>query len=100
MNQNVSAATFYDLIVFSRVIPETRMRTSIRRSIWHVLLVALHGSLRRCVTLRELERSGRRHHRVLIETLGIEIKHPLLDSALRCFFLPVAVALMCDALRD
>jgi hypothetical protein len=45
------------------------------------LLVAVLGILSKCESLRDLERFARRHHAVLTESLGIELKRPPSDSA-------------------
>ena len=43
---------------------------------------------------------ARRHHAVLTESLGIELKRPPSDSAFRYFFLQVEMAAICGAVRD
>jgi hypothetical protein len=43
---------------------------------WHLLLVAVLGILSGCQSLRDLERFTIRHHAVLTEALGIELKRP------------------------
>ena len=50
------------------------------------------GILSKCESLRDLERFARRHHAVLTEALGIQLKRPPSDSAFRYFFLQVDVA--------
>ena len=64
------------------------------------MLVAVFGILSKRVSLRGLARFARRHYDVLIETLGLELKGPPSDSALRYFFLLVDVASICAAIRD
>ena len=96
----VAAATDLDLISFLKAIPDTRMRRGIRIPAWYLLLVAVLGILSKCESLRDLERFARRHHAVLTETLGIELKRPPSDSAFRYFFLQVDVASICAAIRD
>jgi hypothetical protein len=64
------------------------------------LLVAVLGILSKCESLRDLERFARRHHAVLTESLGIDLKRPPSDSAFRYFFLQVDVAAVCAAIRD
>ena len=76
------------------------MRRGIRIPAWYLLLVAVLGILSKCESLRDLERFARRHHAVLTETLGIELKRPPSDSAFRYFFLQVDVASICAAIRD
>ena len=100
MPQSVSAATDLDLISFLKAIPDARMRKGIRIPAWYLLLVAVLGILSKCESLRDLERFARRHHGVLTETLGIELKRPPSDSAFRYFFLQVDVASICAAIRD
>jgi hypothetical protein len=50
--------------------------------------------------LRDLERFVRRHHAVLVEQLGLELRRPPSDSAFRYFFLQVDVVALCAAIRD
>jgi hypothetical protein len=63
-------------------------------------LVAVLGILSKCESLRDLERFARRHHAVLTDALGLELKRPPSDSAFRYFFLQVDVAAVCAAIRD
>ncbi|QEY31795.1 transposase family protein [Synechococcus sp. RSCCF101] len=100
MPQIASAATDLDLITYLRAIPDARMRRGVRIPAWYLLLVAVLGILSRCESLRDLERFARRHHAVLIEALGIELRRPPSDSAFRYFFLQVDVTAVCDAIRD
>jgi hypothetical protein len=93
-------ATDLDLISFLRAIPDTRMRRGIRIPAWYLLLVAVLGILSRCQGLRDLERFAIRHHSVLTEALGIELRRPPSDSAFRYFFRQVDVAALCAAIRD
>jgi hypothetical protein len=60
----------------------------------------VRGILSKCESLRDLQRIARRHHGVLTETLGIELKRPPSDSAFRYFFPQVDVASICAAIRD
>ena len=70
--------------------------------------MAVLGILSRCQNLRDLERFSFgggfayaiRHHSVLIEALGIELRRPPSDSAFRYFFRQMDVAALCDAIRD
>ena len=98
--ETATAATVLDLISFVKAIPDTRMRRGIRITAWYLLLLAVLGILSKCESLRDLERSARRHHAVLTETLGLELKRPPSDSAFRYFFLRVDVASICAAIRD
>jgi hypothetical protein len=98
--QSVSAATDLDLISFLKAIPDTRMRRGIRIPAWYLLLLAVLKILSKCENLRDLERFARRHHGVLTETLGIQLKRTLSDSAFRYLFLQVDVASICAAIRD
>ncbi len=84
MLQSVSAATDLDLISYLKAIPDARMR----RGCPYPGLVPSAGS------------GARRHHAVLTEALGIELKRPPSDSAFRYFFLQVDVAAVCAAIRD
>lgn len=59
------------------------MRRGVRIPAWYLLLVAVLGILSKCESLRDLERFARRHHTVLTESLGIELKRPPSDSAIR-----------------
>jgi hypothetical protein len=98
--QSVSAATDLDLISYLKAIPDARMRRGVRIPAWYLLLVAVLGILSKCESLRDLERFARRHHAVLTESLGIELKRPPSDSAFRYFFLQVDVVAVCAAIRD
>ena len=98
--ESASAATDLDLISFLRAIPDARMRRGIRIPAWYLLLVAVLGILSRCQSLRDLERFAIRHHSVLREALGIELRRPPSDSAFRYFFRQVDVAALCAAIRD
>ena len=95
-----SAATDLDLISFLKAIPDVRMRRGIRIPAWYLLRVAVLGILSGCESLRDLERFARRHHAVLGEQLGLELRRPPSDSAFRYFFLPVDVVALCAAIRD
>ncbi|QEY32373.1 ISAs1 family transposase [Synechococcus sp. RSCCF101] len=100
MPQIASAATDLDLISYLRAIPDARMRRGVRIPAWYLLLVAVLGILSRCESLRDLERFARRHHSVLTESLGINLRRPPSDSAFRYFFLQVDVTAVCEAIRD
>ena len=100
MPQSVSDASDLDLISFLKAIPDSRMRRGSRMPAWYLLLVAVLGILSKCESLRDLERFARRHHAVLTETLGIELKRPPSDSAFRYFFLQVDVASIFAAIRE
>lgn len=100
MPQIASAATDLDLISYLQAIPDARMRRGVRIPAWYLLLVAVLGILSRCESLRDLERFARRHHSVLTESLGIELRRPPSDSAFRYFFLQVDVTAVCEAIRD
>jgi hypothetical protein len=67
-------ATDLDLISCLKAIPDARMRRGIRTPAWHLPLVAVLGILSRCQSLRDLERFAIRHHSVLAEALGIELR--------------------------
>jgi hypothetical protein len=93
-------ATDLDLISFLKAIPDARMWRGIRIPAWYLLLVAVLGILSRCQSMRDLERFAIRHHGVLTEALGIELRRPPSDSAFRYFFRLVDVAALCAAIRD
>ncbi|MCP9847835.1 transposase family protein [Synechococcus sp. Lug-A] len=76
------------------------MRHGVRIPAWYLLLVAVLGILSGCESLRDLERFARRHHSVLGEQLGLELRRPPSDSAFRYFFLQVDVVALCAANRD
>ena len=76
------------------------MRRGIRIPAWYLLLVAVLGILSGCKSLRDLERFAIRHHAVLTESLGIELRRPPSDSSFRYFFHQVDVAALCAAIRD
>jgi hypothetical protein len=98
--EKVSAATDLDLLSFLRAIPDPRLPRGIRIPSWYLLLVAVLGILSRCESLRDLERFAERHHDVLTEALGIELRRHPSDSAFRYFFQQVDVAALCVAIRD
>ncbi|MCT0224364.1 transposase family protein [Synechococcus sp. CS-1328] len=100
MPQSVSAAIDLDLISFLKAIPDARMRRGVRIPAWYLLLVAVLGILSKCESLRDLERFANRHHGVLTEALGIELRRPPSDSAFHYFFLQVDVAAVCAAIPD
>jgi hypothetical protein len=98
--ESASAATDLDLISYLKAIPDARMRRGVRIPAWYLLLVAVLGILSRCQSLRDLERFAIRHHGVLTEALGLELRRPPSDSAFRYFFRQVDVAALCAAIRD
>ncbi|MGL6135515.1 MAG: transposase family protein, partial [Prochlorococcaceae cyanobacterium] len=100
MSDSASAATDLDLISYLRSIPDARMRRGVRFPAWYLLLVAVLGILSGCQSLRDLERFAIRHHSVLTEALGVELRRPPSDSSFRYFFLQVDVAALCAAIRD
>ena len=100
MLETALPATDLDLISFLKAIPDARMWRGIRIPAWYLLLVAVLGILSRCQSLRDLERFAIRHHGVLTEALGIELRRPPSDSAFRYFFRQVDVAALCAAIRD
>ena len=100
MLERVSAATDLDLISYLRSIPDARMRRGVRFPAWYLLLVSVLGILSRCQSLRDLERFAIRHHAVLTEALGIELRRPPSDSSFRYFFQQVDVAALRAAIRD
>ena len=98
--ESVSAANDLDLISYLKAIPEARIRWGVRIPALYLLLVAVLGNLSRCKSLRDLERFAIRHHVVLAEAIGLELRLPPSDSALRYFFCQVDVAALCAAIRD
>ncbi len=50
-----------------------------------------------CQSLRDLERFAIRHHAVLTEALGVELRRPPSDSSFRYFFQQVDVPALCGA---
>ena len=100
MLESVSTATDLDLITYLRSLPDARMRRGIRFPAWYLLLVAVLGILSGCQSLRDLERFAIRHHTVLTEALGLELRRPPSDSSFRYFFQQVDVAALCAAIRD
>ncbi len=83
-----------------RSIPDARMRRGVRFPAWYLLLVAVLGILSGCQGLWGLERFAIRHHCVLTEALGLELRRPPSDSSFRYFFHQVDVAALCAAIRD
>ena len=100
MLDTTAATTDLDLISFLRAIPDTRLRRGVRIPAWYLLLVAVLGIFSRCQSLRDLERFAIRHHSVLTDALGLELRRPPSDSAFRYFFQEVDVAALCGAIRD
>ena len=100
MPESPSAPTYLDLITYLRSNPDARMRRGVRIPSWYLLMVAVLGILIRCHSLRDLERFAIRHHSVLTEVLGLELRRPPSDSAIKYFFLQVDVAALCAAIRD
>jgi hypothetical protein len=98
--ESAAAATDLDLISYLRAIPDQRMRRGIRFPAWYLLLLAVLGILSGCQSLRDLERFAIRHHSVLTEALGLELRRPPSDSSFRYFFLQVDVTAICSAIRD
>ena len=82
MPETAAAATDLDLISYLRSIPDARMRRGVRFPAWYLLLVAVLGILSGCQSLRDLERFAIRHHSVLTEALGLELRRPPSDSSL------------------
>lgn len=97
MHKSASAATDLDLISYLRSIPDARMRRGVRFPAWYLLLVAVLGILSGCQSLRDLERFAIRHHAVLTEALGVELRRPPSDSSFRYFFQQVDVPALCGA---
>jgi len=92
VSKTASAATGLDLISFLRAIPDPRMRRGVRFPGWYLLLVGVLGIVSGCQSLRDLERFAGRHHAVLTQSLGVELRRPPSDSSFRYFFLQVDVA--------
>ena len=100
MIESASTATDLDLISYLRSIPDARMRRGVRFSAWYLLLVVVLGILSGCQSFRDLERFAIRHHTVLTEALGLELRRPPSDSSFWYFFHQVDVAALCAAIRD
>jgi len=98
--ESTSTTTDLDLISYLRSIPDARMRRGVRFPVWYLLLVAVLGILSGFQSLRDLERFSIRHHTVLTEALGLELRRPPSDSSFRYFFQQVDVAALCPAIRD
>jgi hypothetical protein len=76
------------------------MRRGVGFPAWYLLLVAVLGILSGCQSLQDLECFAIRHHTVLTEALGVELRRPPSDSSFRYFFQQVDVAALCAAIRD
>ena len=76
------------------------MRRGVRFPAWYLLLVAVLGILSGCQSLRDLERFAIRHHSLLTEVLGVELRRPPSDSSFRYFFHQVDVSALCAEIRD
>lgn len=99
-NPAVSADPSLDLISFLQAMPDPRRRRGVRIPSWYLLLVSVLGILSECRSLRDLERFAERHHRLLTETLGIELRRFPSDSAFRYFFKQVELPALGAAIRD
>lgn len=99
-NPAVSADTSLDLISFLQAMPDPRMRRGVRIPSWYLLLVTVLGIMSECRSLRDLERFAERHHRLLTEALGIELRRFPSDSAFRYFFKQVELSALGAAIRD
>ena len=62
--------------------------------------MAVLGILSGCQSLRDLERFAIRHHAVLTEALGLELRRPPSDSSFPYFLLQVDMGALCPAIRD
>jgi hypothetical protein len=98
--ESASAATDLDLITYLKSNPDARMRRGVRFPGSYLLLLAVLGILSGCQSLRDLERFAIRHHSVLTEVLGVELRRPPSDSSFRYFFHKVDVSALCAAIRD
>jgi len=98
--QSVSAATDLDLISFLKAIPDARMRRGVRIPAWYLLLVAVLGILSCFQSLRDLERFTIRHHTMLTEALGVELRRHPSESSFRYFFQQVDMPTLCGEIRD
>ena len=109
MPENSAAVPDLDLISYLKAIPDARMRCGVCFPAWYLLLlVAVLGILSGCQSLRDLSVTpdgegcayAIRHHAILTEALGLELRRPPSDSSFRCFFHHVDVAVLCAAIRD
>jgi hypothetical protein len=66
----------------------------------YLLLVAVHGVISDCESLRDLKLFARRHHVVLGKELETELRRPPSDLTFQYFFLQVVVVALCTAIRD
>ena len=80
--------------------PDPRRRRRVRILSWYLLLVTVLGILSECRSLRDLERFAERHHHVLTEALGIELRRFPSDSAFRYFFKQVELSALGAAIRN
>lgn len=98
MSTRASAATDLQLSSHLRAIPDQRLRRGIQLAAWSLLLVAVLASLSGGLSLRDLQRFASRHHRVLTEALGLDLKRPASDCSCRSFFLQVDMTALGAAL--
>ena len=75
------------------------MRLGLRLPQWFLLLVAVLGILSACQSLRHLGRFATRHHAVLNQAFGLELRRPATDSTFSYLYLQVGVAEMCRKLE-
>lgn len=62
------------------------MRRGVRFPAWYLLVVAVLGILSGCQILRDLEHFAIRHHTVLTEAFGLELRRPPSDSSFLYFY--------------
>ena len=63
-----------DLISFLRAIPDGRFCRGVRYPQWYLLLVTVLGILSGCRSSRDPEAFAKRHHAVLNQALGLNLK--------------------------
>ena len=75
-----------DLISFLKAIPDGRYRRGVRYPQWYLLLVAVLGILSGCRSSRDLEAFAKRHHAVLNQALGLNLKRWPTDATFLYLF--------------
>ena len=99
MRETVAGANDLDLISCLKTMPDAQMRPGVRFAAWYLLLVAVLGILSSWQWLQDKEGFDHRHHGVLTDALGHELRRWLSNSSLSYFFLQVEVAALCAAIR-
>jgi len=90
MHQSAAPAVDFsadaDLITFLKAIPDGRYRRGVRYPQWYLLLLAVLGILSDSRSSRDLEAFAKRHHEVLNQALGLNLKRWPTDATFLYLF--------------